>query len=144
MATLDEIAEELELFDDWEQRYQYLIELGEGLPTMPEALKTEDTKVKGCMSQVWISPYRQSDDAEKIRFYGDCDTSVIKGVLAVLISLVNGKTANEIKTIDIDEIFDRLQLAEHLSPNRHVGVYGIVELMKAQAQQLENSARQVA
>ncbi|WP_455203114.1 SufE family protein [Kaarinaea lacus] len=144
MATLDEIAEELELFDDWEQRYQYLIELGEHMPTMPEALKTEDTKVKGCMSQVWISPYRQKDDAEKIRFHGDCDTSVIKGVLAVLISLVNGKTANEIKTIDIDEIFDRLQLAEHLSPNRHVGVYGIVELMKTQAQQLEDRSRQVA
>ena len=74
-----------------------------------------------------------------IRFHGDCDTSIIKGVLAVLIQLASGKTVAEIEQLDVDELFSRLSLDEHLSPNRHVGVYAIVDLMKQQARKLQSS-----
>jgi len=144
MTSLDEIVETFELLGDWEQRYGFLIELGEQLPSMPEALKTDDNKVKGCMSQVWVAAYPDQSDGSLIRFHGDCDTSMIKGVLALLIRLVSGKAAEQIDALDLDEVFQRLRLDEHLSPNRHVGVYAIVELMKHQARQLHSNPRRVA
>ena len=135
MTQLDEIVDDFELLGDWDQRYQYLVEMGEQLPAMPDALKTEDNRVKACMSKVWIRPYM---DNGKIKFHGDCDTSVIKGVLALLISLCDGKSAQQIQQLDMDEIFERLNLAEHLSPNRHVGVYAMFDLMKQKAMQVEH------
>jgi len=140
MASLDDIVETFELLGDWDQRYQYLTELGENLPAMPEALKTDDNKVRGCMSQVWVCAYRAEDAPGLVRFHGDCDTSIIKGVLAILIRLSAGKTVEEIEQLDVDELFTRLNLDEHLSPNRHIGVYAIVELMKQQARNLESSS----
>ena len=137
MTSLDDIVEVFELLGDWDQRYQYLVELGEQLPAMPKALKTEDNKVKGCMSQVWVSAWRDKVDPDVVRFYGDCDTSIIKGVLALLIELSASKTVAEIEQLDVDELFSRLNLDEHLSPNRHVGVYAIVDLMKRQARALK-------
>jgi cysteine desulfuration protein SufE len=144
MNSLDDMVDAFELLGDWEQRYQFLVELGDRLPAMPEALKTDDNKVKGCMSQVWVAAYPDPSDSSSIRFHGDCDTSIIKGVLALLVQLVSGKTAGQIDALDLDELFRRLMLDEHLSPNRHVGVYAIVELMKHQARQLRSSSRQVA
>ena len=140
MASLDDIVELFELLGDWEQRYQYLTELGEKLPVMPTALKTEANKVRGCMSEVWVCACHDEHDTEDVRFYGDCDTSIIKGVLAVLIQLASGKTVAEVEQLDVDELFSRLNLDEHLSPNRHVGVYAIVELMKRQARDLQSSS----
>ena len=140
MASLDDIVELFELLGDWEQRYQYLTELGEKLPVMPTALKTEANKVRACMSQVWVCACRDEHAPETIRFYGDCDTSIIKGVLAVLIQLASGKTAAEVEQLNVDELFSRLNLYEHLSPNRHVGVYAIVEQMKRQVRTLQASS----
>lgn len=137
MTQLDEIVDIFELLGDWNQRYQYLIELGEKLPLMPVVFKTEDNKVKGCMSQVWIAAYLED---EQVKFHGDCDTSVIKGILALLISLCDGLTAQQIQALDMDEIFKGLKLDEHLSPNRHVGVYAIFDLMKQKAAAARNSA----
>lgn len=140
MITLDDIVDTFEILDDWDQRYQYLIELGEKLPAMPEQLMTKDNKVKGCLSQVWVSAYRDEKNPELINYYGECDTSTIKGVLAVLIQLVSGRTIDAIEKLDVDELFERLHLDEHLSPNRHFGVYSIVELMKQQARELQASS----
>jgi cysteine desulfuration protein SufE len=139
MTRLDDIVDIFELLGDWEQRYQYLTELGEKLPAMPEALRTEENKVRGCMSQVWVCACRDEHNPEIIHFYGDCNTSIIKGVLAVLIQLASGKTVAEVEQLDVDVLFSRLGLDEHLSPNRHVGVYAIVELMKQQARNLQSS-----
>lgn len=140
MSRLDDIVDIFELLGDWDQRYQYLVELGERLPAMPDELKTEANKVRGCMSQVWVSAYRAEGDPEMLNFHGECDTSIIKGVLALLIQLVAGRSAREIEQLDVDELFTRLSLDEHLSPNRHIGVYAIVELMKKQARELEKDS----
>ena len=140
MTRLDDIVDIFELLGDWEQRYQYLTELGEKLPAMPAALKTEANKVRGCMSEVWVCACHDEHGTENVRFYGDCDTSIIKGVLAVLIQLASGKTVAEVEQLDVDELFSRLNLDEHLSPNRHVGVYAIVDLMKRQAHDLQSSS----
>ena len=144
MTSLDDIVDTFELLGDWDQRYQYLIELGERLPPMPEHLKTERNKVKGCMSQVWVCAYSSPEDESCIRYHGDCDTSIIKGVLALLIQLVSEQTVDQIENLDADDFFQRLKLDEHLSPNRHVGVYAIVELMQRQARQLSSSKREIA
>ena len=144
MTTLNDIVDIFELLEDWEQRYQYLIELGEKLPVMPDKHKTEDNKVKGCMSQVWVHAYPDDKNSEKLHYFGDCDTTIIKGVLAVLIQLADNKTAAEIQELDVDEMFERLNLDEHLSPNRHVGVYAIVALMKQQARALQKKQVRVA
>lgn len=137
MVQLDETVDIFELLGDWEQRYHYLVELGEKLPAMPQRFKTDDNKVKGCMSQVWIYACLGDDS---VRFYGDCDTSVIKGILALLISLCEGQTPAQIQKLDMDEIFQRLNLDEHLSPNRHIGVYAIFDLMKQKAAQAVKSS----
>lgn len=138
MTKLDDIAEIFELLGDWEQRYAYLIELGERLPPMLEHLKIEENRVKACMSKVWVVAYKQND---RIHFHGDCDTSVIKGVLALLIDLCNDQTAKAIQEIDMDEIFKRLNLDEHLSPNRHIGVYAMFDLMKQKAEKCDRTSQ---
>ncbi|MBD3670495.1 MAG: SufE family protein [Gammaproteobacteria bacterium] len=144
MKTLDEIVDIFELLGDWEQRYEYLVELGEQLPPLPEQYRIEDNKVKGCMSQVWVQVYEDESDPKQLHYHGDCDTAVIKGVIALLFQLVDGLSADAIEKLDVDEIFERLNLDDHLSPNRHVGVYSIVELMKQQARELENKRSEVA
>ncbi len=136
MTTLNDIAETFQLLGDWEQRYLYLVELGEQLPPMAETYKTNENKVHGCMSQVWVYPYILDPTTQQIAFNGDCDTSTIKGVLALLIQLTYGKSADEIMQLDVDEFFQRLELHEHLSPNRHVGIYAIVDLMKKQVREM--------
>lgn len=139
MTETADILETFDLLGDWEQRYQYLIELGEQLPAMPDALKTDDNRVKPCMSTVHVAPYSDPQNPERIRYHGDCDTAVIKGVLALLIELFSGRTAAEIQALDTDVLFEQLQLSEHLSPNRHVGIYAIVDMMKSQARQLREA-----
>ena len=137
MTQLDEFVDIFELLGDWDQRYQYLIELGEKLPPMAEGRKVESNRVKACMSKVWIDA---SVENGVVSYSGDCDTSVIKGVLALLISLCEGLTAKQIQQLNMDEIFERLSLAEHLSPNRHVGVYAIFDLMQRKAAEADKHA----
>lgn len=142
--TLDDLADVFELLGDWEQRYNYLIELGEKLPAMPKNLMVETNNVKGCMSKVYVCAYRDKNNTQLFQYHGYCDTSIIRGVLAVLINLTAGKTAQAIEQMDVDKLFARLQLDEHLSPNRHVGVYAIVVLMKQQVHALESVSQHVA
>jgi len=133
MTQLADIVEAFELLGDWDTRYQYLVELGEQLPALPEAERIEPNRVKACMSKVWVYAWQDPSRPGSIHFGGDCDTSIIKGVLALLIRLADGKRVAEIEAIDMDEFFEQLRLDEHLSPNRHVGVYAIIDLMKQKA-----------
>lgn len=129
MRDIDQIVESFEFLDDWDARYQYLMELGEDLPAMPNKLKTEANWVKPCMSTVHVAAQRDSNDSNLIVFVGDCDTAIIKGVLALLIDLLSNRSLKEIQNMDVDSLFKRLQLEEHLSPSRHVGIYAIVDKM---------------
>jgi cysteine desulfuration protein SufE len=128
--SIQDIIDTFDLLGDWEQRYQYLVEIGERLPEMDPADKTDTNRVMECMSTVHVAA---KPDQGKIRFAGDCDTAIIKGVVALLVELFSGKSAAEIDGLDVDALFEGLQLEEHLSPNRHVGVYAIVNKMKGQA-----------
>lgn len=139
MLTVDEFVENFDFLEDWDARYAYLVELGESLPPLDEALRTEENRVQGCLSKVWVTPIPEPEDSSRLRYVGDCDTAIIKGVLAVLIELMSGRTPSEIEALDVDDLFERIQLAEHLSPNRHFGIYAIVELMKAQARRSAES-----
>ncbi|MEW8402702.1 MAG: SufE family protein [Candidatus Thiodiazotropha sp.] len=139
MREIDEIVENFEFFDDWEGRYQYLIELGEALPAMPDELKREENWVKPCMSTVHVSAHREPSDPSLIYFRGDCDTAIIKGVLALLLDLFSHRTLDEIHGLDVDSLFRRLKLEEHLSPSRHVGIYAIVEKMIERAEALSKA-----
>ncbi|MCB1773513.1 MAG: SufE family protein [Gammaproteobacteria bacterium] len=133
MLTPQEVLDNFDLLEDWESRYAYLVELGEKLPPLDDAYRTERNRVKGCMSQVWVCPVASKDVPGHIDYVGDCDTAIIKGVLALLIGLMSGRTPADAIALDLDGLFGELKLAEHLSPNRHFGIYAVVELMKAQA-----------
>jgi cysteine desulfuration protein SufE len=137
MSEIEEIVDTFEFLDDWDQRYQYLMELGEQLPPLPDELKTEANWVKPCMSTVHVAAEPVPDRPGQIRFRGDCDTAIIKGVLGLLIDLLSYRTLDEIRNTDVDGLFKRLQLEEHLSPSRHVGIYAIVDKMIERAEAVD-------
>jgi cysteine desulfuration protein SufE len=134
MTSIQDIVDAFELLGDWEARFQYLIELGEQLPPMPADLRTETWKVQGCVSQVWVHLREEGPDRAELE--GDSETAIIKGVVALLVALCRGRSPQEIAGMDFDALFGRLELAEHLSPNRHLGVYAIVDKISRQARAL--------
>ena len=140
MTEIADYIDAFELLGDWDARYAYLVELGERLDPMPNKLKTEENRVKGCMSTVHVSAVADSEHANRIRYVGDCDTATIKGVVAILIELLSHRTPQDVLNTDVDKLFDGLNLEEHLSPNRHLGVYAIVEMMKEQAKAFRQAA----
>lgn len=127
--NIQEIVDNFALFDDWEDRYRYLIDLGGHLPPMPESLKTEESKVRGCMSQVWM--VLGWDEDKRLTMAADSDAQIVKGLVAVLHMLFAGKTAAEIQAIDIEKFFASLGLDQHLSPNRRNGFFSMVERVRA-------------
>lgn len=143
MLTPEEVIENFDFLESWEARYAYLVELGEALPPLDDALRTEEHRVQGCMSKVWVCPIPDGHRAGALQYVGDCDTAIIKGVLALVIRLLSGRTPEEIANIDLDHLFEQLHLAEHLSPNRHFGIYSLVEMMKKQAAESESAEPQV-
>ncbi|MCK6511100.1 SufE family protein [Myxococcota bacterium] len=124
---IEELVDNLELLEDWEERYRYLIELGRKLPPLPDDQHTEQNKVRGCMSQVWMFP--QVDDRISppiLHFLADSDAHIVKGLIAVLMVVYSGKTAQEILDIDIHAVFTRLGLEKHITPNRRNGFFSMV------------------
>lgn len=138
MTDIRDIIDAFELLGDWESRFQYLVDLGEQLPAMPSDLRVETWKVQPCMSQVWVR-LRLGDDG-RVELEGDSETTIIKGVVALLVALCQGRTPGEIVEMDFDGLFGRLALAEHLSPNRHVGIYAIVDKIRQQARAMLSRA----
>ncbi len=133
MDSLERIAETFEFFEDWEDRYHYLTEIGQRLPALPEACKVPENQVHGCVSNVWIVADIDDSPGPRVNFRADSDTPVIKGLLAILLAIYSGKSAEDIDCIDADEIFAQLGLYDHLSPNRHVGVYAMIEKIRVEA-----------
>lgn len=134
---LDELAETFEFLGDWEERYRYLIELGRKLPPMPEADHNDDNKVRGCMSQVWLTHQVVPGNPPTLAFQGDSDAHIVKGLIAVLLLLTSGRTARQILDTDIASAFGRLGLESNISMNRRNGFYAMVERIKAMAAQAD-------
>lgn len=138
--SYDDLVENFEYLDDWEERYRYVIELGKALPPLDEARKTDETKVDGCVSRVWIdsravSEASGSGDAEtRIEFDGDSDAHIVRGLIAILHTMLSGKTAREIADKDVASELQRLDLAAHLSPQRSNGLGSMVERIKGVAE----------
>ncbi len=124
IATFDDVEAEFEAFDDWDDRYRLLIDLGRALPPMPAALKTEATKVRGCASQVWLHP--QADAGGRLHFSADSDAAIVKGLVALVLMLADDRTPAEIDTAEIRARLDALGLSKHLSSNRTQGLASMV------------------
>ncbi len=125
--TVDRIMQNFDVLTDWEDRYRYIIELGRKLPPFDEKYKVDDNLVRGCVSQVWLVTDVRDGDPPVIEFRADSDAQIVKGLVAILFSLYSGRTAREILTADIRSIFEKLDLAKHLSINRANGFASMVK-----------------
>lgn len=134
--SLEEIRSNFAILDDWEDRYRYVIELGRQLPPLDAAFKSEATKVHGCASQVWlISRQQPSSDGgpARLTFQGDSDALIVRGLVAILLDVVNDKTAAEILAADLPAFFADLGLEENLTPQRSNGLASMIARIKADA-----------
>jgi cysteine desulfuration protein SufE len=123
------IAEEFAFFSDWTERYQYLIDLGRQLPPFPDASKTEENRVHGCQSMVWLIP---SGDASKMHFDAASDSAIVSGLIALMLRVYSGRSAREI--VDTEPAFvQEIGLAKHLSPTRSNGLAAMLAKAKAYA-----------
>ncbi|HMA75120.1 MAG TPA: SufE family protein [Xanthobacteraceae bacterium] len=133
--TIDEITENFALLDDWDDRYRYLIELGRTLEPLPDSARTEANKVSGCASQVWLRTDidRGGPSGPVLRFKGDSDAHIVRGLIATLFAVYSGKPAQYILDFDALALFDRLGLREHLTPQRSNGLKSMVGRIREEA-----------
>jgi cysteine desulfuration protein SufE len=135
LPTIEEIVSNFELLDEWEERYRYLIELGRLMEPLPDEAHTDVNKVQGCASQVWLQTRLDVAQQEPVlHLLGDSDAHIVRGLVALLISLYNGKTASEALSTDALALFKDLGLEEHLTPQRSNGVRSMVERIRRDAQ----------
>ncbi|MEM1066710.1 MAG: SufE family protein [Pseudomonadota bacterium] len=122
--AFNDIAETFAFLEDWEERYRYVIELGRDMPALDDALKVPATKVEGCASQVWLHP---RIEGKTFSFEGDSDAMIVRGLIAVLRALYNGRPVGEVAQVDALAELKRLQLDEHLSAQRSNGLRAMIE-----------------
>lgn len=125
----DELIEEFELFDDWEGKYEYIIDLGKKLPKLADEYKTEENIIKGCQSIVWLNAYMEGD---KLIFEADSEAIIVKGLVSMLLKVLSGHTPEEILQADLYFI-NRVGLSSHLAQTRSNGLASMVKQMKAYA-----------
>lgn len=129
-VSADDIIDSLGFFDNWEDRYKYIIDLGKELPPLPESFRTEEYLVRGCQSQVWlVDEWRDG----KLYFQADSDAFIVKGLLGVVLAAFNGKTPGDILSFDVDTYFTKLDLLQHLSSTRGNGLKAMVKRIKDKA-----------
>ena len=136
--SIENIRSDFALLDDWEDRYRYLIELGRALTPLPDSLRTDANKVRGCASQVWLASATRrngTDTPPVLELQGDSDAHIVRGLIAVLFALFDGKTAEDILRTDAPAVFAELGLKEHLTPQRSNGFFSMVERIRADARE---------
>ncbi|MFZ5668718.1 MAG: SufE family protein [Pseudomonadota bacterium] len=138
-AALDDLAAEFELLGDWEERYRYVIELGRELAPLDEAERSEANKVRGCASQVWLVTEPQADGT--VKFRGDSDAHIVRGLIAVLLRLFSGRKPADILAFDAPAAFARLGLAGALSAQRSNGLAAMAARIRRDAETLQAGAR---
>ncbi len=134
-TAIADILEGFEFLEDWEDRYRYVIELGRELEPLTDEERSEENRVHGCVSQVWLSKSIQSDsDKGPILFYkGDSDAHIVRGLVAIVLAQYSGVSAQEILETDIESIFNKIGLKEHLTPQRSNGLSSMVQRIKDDA-----------
>ena len=135
--TIDDIRENFELLDDWDDRYRYVIELGRTLDPMPQAEHSAANKVQGCASQVWLSKRieRNGPGEPVLKYRGDSDAHIVRGLIAILLTLYSGHTPQQILSTDAVAVFDEFGFREHLTPQRSNGLRAMVERIRSDARQ---------
>jgi cysteine desulfuration protein SufE len=133
--TIDEIRDNFALLEEWDDRYRYVIELGRTLEPMPEAEHSAANKVQGCVSQVWLSKRvdRSGGQAPVLKYRGDSDAHIVRGLIAILLTLYSGRTPREILATDATSVFDEFGFRDHLTPQRSNGLRSMVERIRTDA-----------
>src|SRR5262245_53294788 len=133
--TIEQIIDDFGVIDDWDERYRYIIDLGRKMAPFPEALRTDAVKVRGCASQVWLVSKRERDahGHDVLTFQGDSDAMIVRGLIAILMQLYSGKTAQDILAVDARKVLGGLGLDTHLSQQRSNGLFSMVERIRADA-----------
>ena len=129
-STIQTIRDDFALLDEWEDRYRYIIELGQDLPPYPETARDDMHKVRGCASQVWLITEPQADGT---LFDGDSDAHIVRGLVAIMLALFSGRRASEILKTDAEDTMRALGLDEHLTPQRANGLRSMVKRIKEEA-----------
>jgi len=142
MTTIDEIRENFELLEDWDDRYRYVIELGRTLEPMSEAEHSAVNKVQGCASQVWLSKSveRTASGEALLRYLGDSDAHIVRGLIAILLTLYSGHTPQQILDTDAAAVFDEFGFREHLTQQRSNGLRSMVERIRRDARETLTAA----
>ena len=128
--TIEQLEKRLNALSDRTLRYHYIIQLGKRLPPMDPALRTEANQVRGCMSPAWLTGWLEEGDDPTLRFAGDSESIIVKGLFAILAEIYSGRTPDAALAVDLSDIFERLRLGEALSPNRRNGFYSMVEKIR--------------
>ena len=130
-TQIEQLKTTFEMLPDWEERYRFIIDLGRKLEPLEDDERNEATRVRGCMSQVWLIADEEDDD--KLHFRGDSDAHIVRGLIGVLLMIYSDKPPQEIAEIDINQIFADLNLEQHITMNRRNGLYSMVETIQRTA-----------
>lgn len=133
LPAFSEIADDFAFIDDWDEKYRYIIDLGRQLTPLSDALKSEETRVRGCASQVWL--VKKIEDG-KLFLSGDSDAAIVKGLVAIVIALFNGKTVSDARSLDARAALEELGLQDHITPQR---ANGLISMLKKIEQMLDNT-----
>ena len=131
----DEVVDTLSFFDDWEERYRYIIDLGKQLPSFPVEMQTADRIIHGCQSQVWLEVAYDAQN-NLMQLTADSDAIIVRGLVAIVLAALNNQSPEQILQYDMDSYFASLDLLKHLSPTRGNGVRAMVERIRKEAQKL--------
>lgn len=136
MTAIDDIRDNFELLEDWDDRYRYVIELGRTLEPMPDAEHSAENKVQGCVSQVWLQKLvDRGNGAPILKYRGDSDAHIVRGLVAIAIALYSGRTPQEILETDAISVFNEFGFRDHLTPQRSNGLRSMVERIKTDAKE---------
>ncbi|THF47584.1 SufE family protein [Allorhizobium terrae] len=133
MTPIDQIIDDFAFLEEWEDRYRYVIELGKALPELSESKRTDDNKVRGCASQVWLATTAGDGADPVLTFEGDSDAHIVRGLVAIVLSAYSGKRASEVARMDALELFGKLGLIEHLSAQRANGLRSMIDRIRSEA-----------
>jgi cysteine desulfuration protein SufE len=138
MTTIEQVKADFELLDEWEDRYRYIIDLGRNLPALAPDLHNERTRVRGCASQVWLHawPEQRADGTTVLRFSGDSDALIVKGLVALVLAMHDDRTPAEILATDARAALAALGLESNLSQQRSNGLHAMIDRIRAEAAQV--------